>query len=601
MIEKWEIRSAGTPRDPKRFSLLVKCAPADIQKIIRKASAICGRPRQAEEASYSHLIYLRNMNEASLAKIRELVESLAPAGAGQNSGAGAVVEKAVAPVEEIQTRIPPPQTPEKAVEAAAAGAADIEAKMPAPQAPEKSAPIPQAAPPAVPAAVTPGAAPIEEHPAPPARPVAELAAPGAPVEAPLRPVAGLAAPEAPAPSQSSGTMEAPGAPVETPLRPLLDPDLTFENFVVGSQNRFAHAAIMSALENPGSMYNPLLIYGEPFLGKTHLLTAMAMEFSQRLSKEQVLFVAGIEVSQLSLAKAKKAEVLLVDDVHLIAVREDNRSQLAGIFDYFLNESKQVVLSCRYPPKALAALESSLGFSFSQGWSTDLKTPGGQLQRDVLEQLSNRWELEFEDADWDAFIEQYSGDFFESASMLRRLKRVKALFPESKLKEWVDRLKLPEEGGDAALTAEELQSAESYRSFHAAGRATRKEQTPVQWRLAVFYPKGKEAEARYSLQRLGSEIDALGLAAGWKEAAFEPYDSEQWQGAPFLVSKKVLEARAQAVWVLGPESGSKLQAREKDIAHLVGRAVSGHRVPFAWLPFAQLKQQAFYSRLILDLI
>ncbi|MBI4249918.1 MAG: hypothetical protein HY611_10485, partial [Elusimicrobia bacterium] len=457
-----------------------------------------------------------------------------------------------APAEEIQTRIPPPQTPEKAVEAAAAGAADIEAQMPAPQAPEKSAPVPKAVPPAVPAAISPVAAPIEEHPAPSAR-------------------------------------------------PLLDPDLTFENFVVGSQNRFAHAAIMSALENPGSMYNPLLIYGEPFLGKTHLLTAMAMEFSQRLSKEQVLFVAGIEVNQLSLAKAKKAEVLLVDDVHLIAVREDNRSQLAGIFDYFLNESKQVVLSCRYPPKALAALESSLGFSFSQGWSTDLKTPGGQLQRDVLEQLSNRWELEFEDADWDAFIEQYSGDFFESASMLCRLKRIKALLPEPKLKEWVERLKLPEESGDAVLTAEELQSAESYRSFHAAGRPARKEQAPVQWRLAVFYPKGKEAEARYSLQRLGSEIDALGLAAGWKEAAFESYDSEQWQGAPFLVSKKVLEERAQAVWVLGPEPGSKLQAREKDIAHLVGRAVSGHRIPFAWLPFAQLKQQAFYSRLILDLI
>jgi chromosomal replication initiator protein len=170
---------------------------------------------------------------------------------------------------------------------------------------------------------------------------------------------------------------------------------TFENFVVGQSNRFAHAAAMAVAEQPGSHYNPLFIYGGAGLGKTHLLHAVGHHRRELapgsvvryVSSEQFFneFINGIRRKRMDEFKARyrTIDVLLLDDVQFFEGKEQILEEFFHTFNSLYEAGKQLVISADRPPKHLSTLEDRLRSRFEWGLTTDIQPPDVETRLAIL--------------------------------------------------------------------------------------------------------------------------------------------------------------------------------------------------------------------------
>ncbi len=177
--------------------------------------------------------------------------------------------------------------------------------------------------------------------------------------------------------------EAPAQPMAT--EPESD-ELTFENFVVGPSNRFAHAACQAVAAQPAILYNPLFIYGNPGLGKTHLLSAVAKEFSKNFPARKVLYVKGedftnemiegIARGQMAAVREKyrSVDLFLLDDIQFIAGKTATQEEFFHTFETLHESKKQIILTSDRPPKEIATLEERLKSRFESGLLADIQPP-----------------------------------------------------------------------------------------------------------------------------------------------------------------------------------------------------------------------------------
>ncbi len=163
-------------------------------------------------------------------------------------------------------------------------------------------------------------------------------------------------------------------------------ELTFDTFVVGPSNRFAHAACQAVAAKPAILYNPLFIYGNSGLGKTHLLSAVSKEFLHNFPDRNVVYVKSEDFTNEVIdaiskgttpalrAKYRNADLLLMDDVQFIAGKNSTQEEFFHTFNTLYEAKKQIILTSDRPPKDIATLEDRLKTRFEWGLTADVQPP-----------------------------------------------------------------------------------------------------------------------------------------------------------------------------------------------------------------------------------
>ena len=188
------------------------------------------------------------------------------------------------------------------------------------------------------------------------------------------------------------------APEKAPAAPAaagVNSSYTFENFVIGPDNRFAHAAAVAVAANPSNAYNPLFIYGPSGLGKTHLLMAIKNQLAETRPELNVLYIGGDAFTNELIAaitsgstepfhdKYRNVDVLLVDDVQFIGGKESTQEEFFHTFNALHEAHKQIVLTSDRPPREIKSLEDRLRTRFEWGLLADVKPPDIETRISIL--------------------------------------------------------------------------------------------------------------------------------------------------------------------------------------------------------------------------
>lgn len=209
-------------------------------------------------------------------------------------------------------------------------------------------------------------------------------------------------------------------------------EFTFERFVVGNSNKFAHAAAKAVAEAPAQSYNPLFIYGDSGLGKTHLLYAIAHDIRKNNPEMRIVYIKGDEFTNELVAairegknlefrdKYRLADLFLVDDIQFIAGKVQTQEEFFHTFNTLYEAKKQIVLTSDRPPKEMTRLEDRLKTRFEWGLLADIQPPDYETRLAIIKNKASQLHLELSDAVVEYIAENISSNVRQIEGTVKKI-------------------------------------------------------------------------------------------------------------------------------------------------------------------------------------
>ena len=220
-----------------------------------------------------------------------------------------------------------------------------------------------------------------------------------------------------------------------------DYEFTFDTFIVGSSNKFAHAASLAVAANPGYAYNPLFIYGNSGLGKTHLLNAIRSEIKANSPEKEIIYVKGDDftnelIESIHLAKTsefrqkyRNSDVLLVDDVQFIGGKESTQEEFFHTFNALYEAKKQIVLTSDRPPKEIQSLVDRLRNRFESGLIADIQPPDFETRSAIIKRKAELLEIDVPDDVCEYIATKLKANIRQLEGVVKKMKAKSLLYGE----------------------------------------------------------------------------------------------------------------------------------------------------------------------------
>ncbi len=253
-------------------------------------------------------------------------------------------------------------------------------------------------------------------------------------------------------------------------RCLLNPGNTFDNFVVGSGNQLAHAASIAVANAPGRAYNPLFVYGETGLGKTHLMHAVAHQMLANSPSARIAYVSTEKftnefihaIRENKLAKFRKfyrnVDALLVDDIHFLSGKESTQEEFFHTFNDLFESGRQIFLASDRPANEIERLENRLVSRFQWGLVTDVQAPDFETRVAILRKKASAMQIELDTEIMDFLAERVSRNVRRMEGALTRIAGYDALIDRKVDLDSVERLlgDLLQQEAASKVTVEQIQ-------------------------------------------------------------------------------------------------------------------------------------------------
>ena len=215
-------------------------------------------------------------------------------------------------------------------------------------------------------------------------------------------------------------------------------EFTFETFVVGPSNKLAYAASVSVAEHPAQNYNPLLIYGDSGLGKTHLIYAIANVIRRNDPRSKIAYVKGDDLTNELVdairegktaemrEKYRQADLLLVDDVQFIAGKKQTQEEFFHTFNTLYESGRQIVLTSDRPPKEIKTLEDRLRTRFEWGLLADIQPPDFETRVAIIQRKAEMMNIEIPDDVAEYIANRLKNNIRQLEGAVKKLKAYKQL-------------------------------------------------------------------------------------------------------------------------------------------------------------------------------
>lgn len=218
--------------------------------------------------------------------------------------------------------------------------------------------------------------------------------------------------------------------------------LTFENFVVGKENEFAHAAALAIANNPAGAYNPFFLYGHSGLGKTHLINAIANKIRENNPNLVIVYIKGDEfTSELIEAiqhqtqrqfknKYRQADILLMDDVQFLSGRPSVQEEMFHTFDALYENNRQIILTSDRPPKDLNNIEERLQSRFAMGLTADVQPPEYETRIAIIMRKAKQYNLNIPEEVVELIASKIKNNVRELEGTIKKLKAYNSLWGQT---------------------------------------------------------------------------------------------------------------------------------------------------------------------------